>query len=406
MAVGLLDINLKSIGATMVLMALVLTSISCGVWARNSVFFGRTDPPARNILRYVTGDEPESLDPQISSGQPEARIYMALYEGAVEYDPKTSLPIPAMAERWDINNDSSEFVFHLRNNARWSNGDPITAHDYVYSIRRGVTPETAARAANLAYYIKYAEAYNSGAVFVRDPTTKQFLLAKDFAAAEGTTSSLSQTLVKPEEEYRATPAEGTPDSDTPFHQQIHAPSRLTLPGDDKARNKLLAANQQLATAVAGKEFVKVRAEDIGVEAVTDYVLRITLSQSASFFIGLMAHQLFRPVPQKAIETYKERWTEPGHIVTSGPFKVKSWRPYTELVVERNRMYWDAANVRLEEIHFYPMIDNPMIMNLYKFGGVDAVLNHTVPYFWLEVIGQKKDYMNGPEAAIAFININV
>ena len=68
MAVGLLDISLKSIGATMVLMALVLTSISCGVWARNSVFFGRTDPPARNILRYVTGDEPESLDPQISSG--------------------------------------------------------------------------------------------------------------------------------------------------------------------------------------------------------------------------------------------------------------------------------------------------------------------------------------------------
>ena len=95
-----------------------------------------TDPPERNILRYVNGAEPESIDPAISSGQQEARIYMALYEGLVEYDPKSLDAIPAIAERWDVNNDSSEFVFHLRRNARWSNGEPITAHDFVYSIRR------------------------------------------------------------------------------------------------------------------------------------------------------------------------------------------------------------------------------------------------------------------------------
>ena len=83
---------------------------------------------------------------------------MALYQGLVEYDPKTLDAIPALAERWDMNNDSSEFVFHLRRNARWSNGDPITAHDFVYSLRRGLAPALASKNAYLAYYIINAQA--------------------------------------------------------------------------------------------------------------------------------------------------------------------------------------------------------------------------------------------------------
>jgi oligopeptide transport system substrate-binding protein len=78
----------------------VLVSIGCRVSASNEQFFGKTTPPERNILRYVNGGEPESLNPAISSGQPEARIYMALYEGLVEYDPKSLDAIPAIAERW------------------------------------------------------------------------------------------------------------------------------------------------------------------------------------------------------------------------------------------------------------------------------------------------------------------
>ena len=99
---------------------------------------------------------------------------MALYEGLVEYHPKSLNAIPAVAERWEINNDSSEFVFHLRKNARWSNGDPINAHDFVYSIRRAISPEVASRTAALAYYIKYAQAFNQKAVFVRDQVRRSF----------------------------------------------------------------------------------------------------------------------------------------------------------------------------------------------------------------------------------------
>jgi oligopeptide transport system substrate-binding protein len=398
---------LKILIAALALAWLALGSISCSVAAKNEVFFGKTVPPKRNILRYVTGDEPESLDPPVSTGQPEARIYMALYEGLVEYHAKTLEPVPALAERWHPNNDSSEFIFHLRKNARWSNGDPINAHDFIYSFRRGLSAELASRNAYLAYYIKYAQAYNEGQVFVRDAKTNQFLLARDFAAPEATTSSspLTALPVSPSE-YKPTAEENQADPDTEFHQFMHSPMRLTLPGDEKSRNKLFDKNPKLKAAVDGKEFVEVKAEDVGVEAIDDYTVRICLVQSAPFFSGLLAHQFFRLVPRKTVEQYGHRWTEPAHIVSCGPFKMKSWRPYDHLVVERDPMYWDAASVQLDEIHFYPMADNPSIMNLYKVGEVDAVLNHTVPNAWLEVVRTKKDYMDGAEAAINYLQINV
>jgi oligopeptide transport system substrate-binding protein len=392
------------------LLGTALALAGCAASANNEVFFGKTVPPERNILRYVTGDEPESLDPPVSTGQPEARIYMALFEGLVEYDAKTMEPKPAIAERWEANNDYSELVFHLRRNARWSNGDPITSKDFLYSIQRGLSPEFASRNAYLAYYIKYAQAYGQAEVFVRDPKTNSFLVADDYAEPlpDGTKppTSLTQKPVSVDSEYRATAEEPKPDPDTPFHQFIHAPQRLTLPGDEKSRTKLLQANAKLKAAVADKEFVKVKAEDVGLEAIDDYTLRITLAQSAPYFTGLLAHQFFRFVPRQAIEKFGNNWTQPEHIVTCGPFRLKSWRPYDAIIVERDPMYWDAANVRLDEIHFYPMTENPSIMNLYKVGEVDAVLNHTVPVAWLDVIRGKKDYMDAVEAGIDYIQINV
>ncbi len=389
------------IGLSLVLAALSLAA--CSASAKNGLYFGKTTPPAGQVLRYVTGSEPESLDPQVSSGQPEARIYMAIFEGLTDYDPKNMQPIPAIAERWDVNNDSSEFTFHLRRNARWSNGDPITAQDFVYSMRRALSPELASRSANLAYYIKYAQAYNEADVFVRDPRTNEFLLEKDFAAADSAPATPAQTS-NTSSEYPPTTQDVAPD--TALHQFMHAPARLTLAGDEKGRAKAVEKNPKLKAALAGKEFVPVKAEDMGVEAVDDYTYRISLVQSAPFFLGLTAHQLFRLVPRKVIEKYGDaKWTQPGNIVTCGPFKVKAWKPYDELVVERDPMYWDAANVHLDQISFYPFEDNPAMMSLYKAGGIDAAFNHTVPNAWLDHIRQLKDYMDAPEAGNNYYMIN-
>jgi oligopeptide transport system substrate-binding protein len=395
----------RQIVGLILLAALAGSTFSCTVASSNEEYFGKTTPPARNIFRYVNADEPETLDPAISNGQPEARLYMALYEGLVEYHPKTLAPQPALAERWKINNDSSEFTFYLRRNGRWSNGDPIDAHDFVYSFRRALAKETASRTVGLALSIKYSQAYNEQHVFVRDPQTGQFLQAIDFDDSLPA-EPLGGSPVDPAKgEYPVTAAETSTGPDTAFHQQMHAPTRLTLPGNEKARTKRLDANPKLKAAVAGKELIPVKAEDVGVEAIDNYTLRISLVHQAPFFLGLLAHQVFRIVPRKVVEKHGDFWTRPENIVTCGPFKVKTWAPYDKLVLERDPMYWDAATVRLDEIHFFSINDQSTIMNLYKVGEVDAVYNHAVPNAWLHVMRSKKDYMDAVEAAIDYLIMN-
>src|SRR6266853_902412 len=164
-----------------------LIAAGCAASANNRGFFGKTDPPRENVLRYVSGSEPESIDPQIPNGQNEARICLALYE--------------ALAEHWEVNKDWSEVTFYLRHDGRFSNGDPITARDFAYTIRRGLTPSVASSNASMAYPIKYAQAFNEGGVFVFDSDSKTYLLARDFEkpseAAPASNSSAPATESEP-----------------------------------------------------------------------------------------------------------------------------------------------------------------------------------------------------------------
>jgi oligopeptide transport system substrate-binding protein len=364
----------------------------CGIMgacmtSANSRYFGKTVAPTDNVLRYVSGSEPETLDPHVSSGQPEARIYMALYEGLVEYGPKDQQPVPALAKSWEISPNVDEFLFHLRDNAKWSDGTPITANDFVYSFRRAFNAETLSSSAELGFFIQNAEAFNTGQVFVKKGNT--FLLAKDFGREDRTSAAAP---FGPE---------------TEFHKYLHSPFRLTLDGDEKKRAKALEADPKLKAAVQGAEFVPVTAEDLGVEAVDDYTLRITLKQPAPFFLGLLAHQLFRLVPKQSIEKWGRNWSRKEHIVTCGPFKLKDHRPYDALVLEKDPNYWDAANVHLSGLEFYPIEDNTTILNLYKAGAIDAFLNHAVLASWVDEVKVFKDeYMNLPENACAYYSMNV
>lgn len=379
--------------------ALIILSsflISCSTKA-TSQYFGDTVAPKENVLRYISGGEIESIDPPITNSQPDARILMALYDGLVEYHPKTVQPIPGLAESWEIKSDGTEYLFHLRKNGKFSNGDPITAKDFVYTIRRGFSPELASRNASLGYYIKYAEAYNSHQAFVKD-ANGQFLLKKDFQDEESAAATPAAPLPAPE----------SFGAETAFDKFINEPERLTLPTDEKERAKLVEGNDKLKKALEGKQFVDVKAEDVGVEAVDDYTLRIKLYQPAPYFLGILGHQFFRVVPQKTIEKFgNDDWTRPENIVTSGSYKLAEHRPYDKLVVVKDPNNWDAANVKIERIEFYPMDEQTTMMNLYKAGSVDALYNHTVPAAWNEVIRQYKDeYQLHPENGTEFYVINV
>ena len=125
----------------------------------------RQEPRADLVI--VNGIEPETLDPALVLGIAEMRIVESLFEGLTRNDPKTSDPIPGLAERWDISPDGRTYTFHLRTNLVWSTGEPITADDVVYSWIRALDPATASSYAGQLFYLTNAEAFNAGKI--KDP---------------------------------------------------------------------------------------------------------------------------------------------------------------------------------------------------------------------------------------------
>ena len=117
-----------------------------------------------NVLILGNGAEPKDLDPHRITGVPEFNIARALFEGLVELDPSTLEPAPGVAKSWDTSPDGKIYTFHLRKNAKWSNGDPLTARDFAYSWQRVLMPGLASRYAYLLYGIRNAKAFNEGAL--------------------------------------------------------------------------------------------------------------------------------------------------------------------------------------------------------------------------------------------------
>jgi oligopeptide transport system substrate-binding protein len=115
------------------------------------------------VLLICEGSEPRTLDPQQAQGVPEHHVIMALIEGLVapdEYDQAKC--VPGLATDWEHNQDFSSWTFHLGEDRRWSNGDPVTAQDFVFSYQRFLTPSFASPYADMFFILKGAEDYHSG----------------------------------------------------------------------------------------------------------------------------------------------------------------------------------------------------------------------------------------------------
>lgn len=113
-------------------------------------------------MHLGNGTEPQDLDPQIVTGVPENKIINALFEGLVAEGPSGSDTIGGVAERWDISPDGLLYTFHLRPAAKWSNGDPVTATDFVRSYQRILTPSLASEYAYKLFHVTGAEEFNTG----------------------------------------------------------------------------------------------------------------------------------------------------------------------------------------------------------------------------------------------------
>lgn len=253
------------------------------------------------ILHIGNGDEVQTLDPNIASGIPESHILDALFEGLIVLDPKTLVELPGVAESWDISKDLLTYTFHLRRDAKWSNGDPVTAHDFVYSWIRTLTPEIASEYAYILFPLKNAKDFNSGKI---------------------------------------------------------------------------------------KDGVQV-----GAKAIDDHKLSVTINSVTPYFLSVLAHHSFYPVHTatlKRLGAGKNRntlWARPETLVSNGPFALKSWKLNSKLVVEKNPFYWDKDNVKLEEVHFYPI--NSRKTEEHKFRAGELHLTYEVPTNKIEIYRNKQ-----------------
>lgn len=116
------------------------------------------------IINCGNLDEPTDLDPQIINSTTDSNIAYTLFEGLAAYDPKDLHAVPGVAERWESNADATVWTFHLRADARWSNGDPVTAADFVYSYHRMLSQKLAAEYASFLFHLKNGEDFFYGKI--------------------------------------------------------------------------------------------------------------------------------------------------------------------------------------------------------------------------------------------------
>lgn len=252
-----------------------------------------------STLRYAVGTELETIDPSLASGVPEHNVLLSLFEGLTSYDPKTSLPEPGVAEKWESNEDATVWRFFLRKNAKWSDRKPVTAHDFVYGWQRILDPKTAARYAYYLYGVKNANEYNTGKI--KDP------------------------------------------------------------------------------------------EKIGIKALDDLTLEITLVGPTPYFPKILAHYATYPLPKAVIKKYGDKWTQPENIVSNGPFVLSERILNQHVKVKKNTHYWDSKNVKLDEIIFSTIEDKETNRRQYLSGELDWIDSYSINPQYVPKYSKRNDY---------------
>jgi oligopeptide transport system substrate-binding protein len=118
------------------MLAICLIHTGCFSSSEPSTYYGKVMTPAKQEFRWSNGGLPQTFDPAFAAAPPDTDAVRALFEGLTDYDPQTLAAVPGVATRWESSNDSRVWTFYLRDNARWSNGERVTADDFVRSWER------------------------------------------------------------------------------------------------------------------------------------------------------------------------------------------------------------------------------------------------------------------------------
>lgn len=326
-------------------------------------------PPADFTFNNDT--EVESLDPAVVTGQPEGRIIDELYEGLVRLDPQHREPIPGVAASWDISEDGLTYTFHLRPDAKWSDGSPLTAHDMVYSMRRFLDPQTLAEYAYQAWYVKNARRYSRAArgVEVGDKVEVELLERPEGALPFARGEVLRGELVRIDTD------EGVDQKtlDNPEKFVDHRTFVVAIDGDER----LFRIGDEVPDgAPQGAEparQVLLDFSEVGYGAVDDHTIETVLESPTPYWLNLLGFYPLSAVNQKCIETHGPlNWTKAENIVSNGPFKLEFRRIRDRIRLRKNEHYWNRENVALETIDALAVQAMTTSFNLFETDKVDWI----------------------------------
>jgi oligopeptide transport system substrate-binding protein len=337
-------------------------------------------PPAD--FTFVNGTEVKSLDPAIVTGQPENRLINALFEGLVRWGPETLEPLPAAAASWEVSADRLRYRFQLRPDARWSDGTPVTAADFLYSFRRFLDPRTAAEYAYQGWYVRNARRYSAGARGLRPGDRVEVELNRDpddvntlrGDMVRGVLAEVQDAAgrVVPADEWAAALAA----PQTPLESWTFVVDR----GGQRGRYRYADDAQAVAAPPAGVAWcrqVLLDFDEVGLKQLADDQLEFELENPTGYFLQLLGFYPLFPVNRRCVETHgAPQWTYPEHIVCNGPYVPQFRRLRDRTRLAKNDRYWDRDRVALRTIDVLAVESSTTALNLYLTDQADWI--HEAP----------------------------
>ncbi len=355
-------------------------------------------------LTFNNGAEVTTLDPATVTGVPEGRVVRALFEGLYVKHPRTLEPLPAVATGYELSEDGRTYTFHLREDARWTNGDPVTAHDFVFSWERLLNPETAAEYAYQLWYVKGAREYSG--------LSDDRLYAPAGAWVErlgpgrvrvGATSSAlvdDVTRVVPGRVVSMNPsADATDESDWIAELDV----------ERESVEALLESGALLDAATYRRDVFWPR--EVGIRAESARELVVELTDPTPYFLQLTSFYPLFPVNRKNLEDARARWPDswqlewvrPENIVTNGPFRMTERRVNDRIRLVKAGTYWDASSVALDSIDVLAVENYSTMLNMYLMGEVawiDRISTNQV-----HRLIEREDFQPVPYVGTYFYRVN-
>lgn len=310
---------------------------------------------------------PKSFDPAKASAPPETDIVRAIYEGLTDINPKTLQPVPAIAAEWKSSDDDKTWTFRLRHDARWSNGERVTAKDFVRSWKR---------LAEMGEEVSHYELLGN---------------IVGMQAAEKLVFSNVETADSKNDSNQST-RQNSADSNIKVEEE----NTGKVLAKESKKTDFEKKTEQETKKKEKKEFL------FGIEATDEFTLKISLIKRDKDFPALVAHPIFRPVHGSGenIDTDKLN----AAIVTNGAFRVSSVGQ-DGVTLDRSENFWDAEKIKLERVKFVPAEDAEKALAAYRAGQVDAVTNADFEPLALKLLTPFDDFRRTTHSGLNFYEFN-